>query len=664
MGLRRSTYPCVLRGSHTIVTESLRLRHTPAARTKKDAFVGCDPFESRHLHAMAASLRYLRRMYTFPAHSIRSPSSNRRKPSPAPPRFHHKTRTNNDNSIFRYNQKITPPSSRWTLTLTRTPPAPGTKRGPDLAATIPPLQALSTAAKKAAALVHRTGKKTRDKVALERLAAMSVHDTARPPPHQGPGKFQTVDGGDTEGTNSMPHGKSAPGACGKLTAGGGQDFSGLSNSDPVLTVQERDAIDSRVGEERQNNAARTDSGARHFTDDQERARRRGLAQPVRTASDASAASISKFDENMQQPSERGPALESDLGHPQPLRVQSGGCTREETEGSPGNETASSVGYDLLTPLHWPASDEGWSEPKSPTRGADRGLGFSTMHAKGANSAKSPPGAKPGHDGGRSGTDPIADGPSKLCPICLKRSSRVAMCRKCGRRAAKALKDAKGSRLARVILVPYGNAFGVGELDALEGEGDSVRRWVRLFDDETGADFFYNVHYDSSVWKTAIELPKRRDGRRRKRAGGAGVFGGAPSSAPDNNTPPVSPAVPPKASSGQENTTARGTPGRLAPALKRSPERSAVPARVVVVAEGECLGGPVPEMVLDAHKRLYPTFRLVSQEEVNGLAVGQMGVLPWGDSRLSSRQRTPTGGMGRQGPRAASKAGSTVLFEAL
>lgn len=349
--------------------------------------------------------------------------------------------------------------------------------------------------------------------------------------------------------------------------------------------------------------------------------------------------------------------------------------------------------------------------------------------------------------------------TKTCAICLRRTSPVAMCRKCGRRASKAFKDAQGSRQARVILVPYGAHFGVGEPDALEGEGDSVKRWVRLYDDESGADFYYNVYYDSSVWKSGVELPRPaqvvRTGRRRDkggRGGGGTIIVGSPkstSSVPGRTaSPPGSPMALPSAAAGAAGlapgnpaahsfveggttsfprsltsrmtglaaasgsgagltalrktktafsaasmaalqaaggTFASGTmansgignnasaaapagpiikPAMKPPASPTSPPASpkttaaafasrsagASPSRgnrvVVVLSPGDTS----PEVVLDAHKRIYPPFRLVSREDAEA-AAGSMatgraremeGVTP-GKGHGFTRTRSSRGG---------------------
>ncbi|CAB1116971.1 unnamed protein product [Ectocarpus sp. CCAP 1310/34] len=336
---------------------------------------------------------------------------------------------------------------------------------------------------------------------------------------------------------------------------------------------------------------------------------------------------------------------------------------------------------------------------------------------------------------------------KTCAVCLRRSSPAAMCRKCGRRAAKALKDRAGSRKARVILVPYGGHFGVGEADALQREGDSVKRWVRLLDDETGADFYHNVHYGSSVWKSGIELPKPapvvKAARRRRKVGdgGGGVVAvvGSPNSAasvPRSTTPPApgSPAARalpmaraatnPRAmgmaasgsivhrtalvrrtmmalstasmaalraaaggtanggdnndgedddsksknydndDDGNNGNANKGTssPRTIieramekaaavsSPASSPSPPQknasasptaaAASPGRNRVVVRDA--GDAEPEVVLDAHRRIYPPFRLVSWEDVEAAAVaaelaGMKGVSPRPGTGVSGRK---------------------------
>ncbi|CAM9660541.1 unnamed protein product [Ectocarpus sp. 12 AP-2014] len=345
---------------------------------------------------------------------------------------------------------------------------------------------------------------------------------------------------------------------------------------------------------------------------------------------------------------------------------------------------------------------------------------------------------------------------KTCAVCLRRSSPAAMCPKCGRRAAKALKDREGSRKARVILVPYGGHFGVGEADALQREGDSIKRWVRLLDDETGADFYHNVHYGSSVWKSGIELPKPapvvKAARRQRKVGDAGggvvAVVGSPNSAasvPRGTTPPApgspaaralpmaraatSPRAMGMAASGgivhrtalvrrtmtafsaasmaalraaaggtanggdsndgedddrksknyddDDSNSNKGTSSPrpiIKPAIKKaaavsSPASSPPPPqknasasptaaaaspgrnRVVVRDAGDA----EPEVVLDAHRRIYPPFRLVSWEEVEAAAVaaelaGMKGVSPRPGTGMSGRksysQRTSRDSAGR------------------
>ncbi|CAN0308904.1 unnamed protein product, partial [Ectocarpus sp. 8 AP-2014] len=344
---------------------------------------------------------------------------------------------------------------------------------------------------------------------------------------------------------------------------------------------------------------------------------------------------------------------------------------------------------------------------------------------------------------------------KTCAVCLRRSSPAAMCPKCGRRAAKALKDREGSRKARVILVPYGGHFGVGEADALQREGDSVKRWVRLLDDETGADFYHNVHYGSSVWKSGIELPKPapavKAARRRRKVGdgGGGVVAvvGSPKSAasvPRSTTLPApgSPAAgalpmaraatSPRAigmaasgsivhrtvlvrktmtafsvasvaalraaaggtanggdnndgedddsksknydnddddNNGNVNKGTSSPRSIIKPAIKKTaaasspasspspPQKNAsapptaAPAspgrnRVVVRDAGDA----EPEVVLDAHRRIYPPFRLVSWEEVEAAAVaaelaGMKGVSPRPGTGVSGRKSYSRGTSG-------------------
>lgn len=319
--------------------------------------------------------------------------------------------------------------------------------------------------------------------------------------------------------------------------------------------------------------------------------------------------------------------------------------------------------------------------------------------------------------------PAAD--AKTCAICLQKLSPVAMCRECGRRAAKALKDAQGSRQARIILVPFGAVFGVSEPDALQAEGDAVKRWVRLFDDETGGNFYHNVHYDFSVWESGIELPEvLPEVKRVRRRKGGGVDGGgmvgvasprsnSAAATSGKSTPrPGSPAAIPL-SSPQEGGTgspskttfrvaalaaaaavssaaaSSSTTGRTAlkkanrtfsamsmaalqaaggsgsiniqndsgggaasigggatcrPVIQPAIRNTASPLPLsppktegaaaspgghrVVISEGATGGGGGPQVILDAQKRIYPSFRLISWEDAEAACSGGVqGVTP-------------------------------------
>ncbi len=390
--------------------------------------------------------------------------------------------------------------------------------------------------------------------------------------------------------------------------------------------------------------------------------------------------------------------------------------------------------------------------RSPSRGGGGDASPSTSGGAGAVSAPA-------------GSSSSAAGGPKTCAICLRKPSPVALCRRCGRRAAKAFKDERGSRQALVLLVPYGAFFGVGEVSALGREGDAVGRWTRLFDDETGAHFYYNAHYDTSVWESEIELPKPappalKISRHRKGGGGGGVIvkASSPTSARPTS-PPASPAVGASANESNQGGPTRPTrlvatsPTRLAataagegrssravgrlgsqksktafstssmavlheatrgsvrgglhgsggggggpgggggaikPALKAmtsstslSPPRkvaAALPSapaspagrnKVVVLAAAE--EAAVPEIVIDAHKRMYPPFRLLSREDAQaaaaaaataaaGVAVGGMeGVVPGGRLTLASprltlapRKSSSRGGSGTPGDSAAGR----------
>ena len=332
--------------------------------------------------------------------------------------------------------------------------------------------------------------------------------------------------------------------------------------------------------------------------------------------------------------------------------------------------------------------------------------------------------------------------TKICAVCLRKPSPAALCRRCGRRAAKAFKDDQGSRRARVLLVPYGSFFGVAEPSALQGEGDAVKRWVRLLDDEAGAHFYYNAHYDSAIWKSGIEPPKPvpvvKLARRRKGGGGGGpIVAASPPKSGRSVTPPASPPVaaplPPRAtgtaaataataaaavaSAGHTGRTAlqktrtmfsaasmaalhaatgggagsnapgggggdgpRTTTPTIKPALKlsappSSPQRKIVAGpsspgnRVVLLTAGD------DEVVLDAHKRIYPPFRLISWEEAAAAAAaaaagavtpgGMEGVTPGPGGGLGlGRKSYSRGGSAatpvdsaRERPRSVSRAGT-------
>ena len=194
-----------------------------------------------------------------------------------------------------------------------------------------------------------------------------------------------------------------------------------------------------------------------------------------------------------------------------------------------------------------------------------------------------------------------------------------MCGVCGSRAARSLKDAQGWRQARVLLERYGEPFGLDLPDALGLEGNAARRWVRFYDDEAGSDFYYNVHYDRSVWKGAIGLQNTGSALecRRHREKGAGMLRVASNTEREMITPPLISATstPPKGTDGIATPlkTTRGKPPALSRPISRQPsERLAVLPGIVMQAQVEDC--PIPDVVYDAHKRIYPPFRLVSREE--------------------------------------------------
>lgn len=226
-----------------------------------------------------------------------------------------------------------------------------------------------------------------------------------------------------------------------------------------------------------------------------------------------------------------------------------------------------------------------------------------------------------------GEDTATKAAIKPCAYCLTRLSPFIMCGKCGRRAARALKDARGSRPVRVLLERYGQPFGLKFPDALETEGDAVRRWVQLYDDQTGAHFFYNVHYDCSVWKGAIDLPKREAARNglRRRKGGPGMIGDSSSNnAPGRIKPSLRLNMSPSLD-GAGHITAPPNSKQESSALGRSISREptecfTIPPRVMVSAERD--RGGETEVVLDAHRRLHPPIRLISRENSRGSGEGQ------------------------------------------
>lgn len=355
--------------------------------------------------------------------------------------------------------------------------------------------------------------------------------------------------------------------------------------------------------------------------------------------------------------------------PRPTHAQEGGgeeivCTEDSVFRS--NVPLALTGSEMLTPLHWPVGNETGFEQDFYSGQGGRSPGRSGRHSRKRDKAHALPEANSICRGGGIGNENFTDdSPSKTCAVCLKRPSRVAMCRKCGRRAAKALKDAEGSRQARAILVPFGDAFGVLEADALEMEGDNVRRWVRLYDDEAGADFFYNVHFDSSVWRGDVELPKPKanPGTSRRRKSGRGVKVSAPGDTPplvdkkyettaaSSSTPALlhkartssatatTSACTPTATSGGDRgrsaLSSRGggratfavgatAAGRLAtPTTKKT--SAGRPTRVVVLTADEGSEIPAPEVVLDVHKLIYPKFRLVSQKDAAAAAEAKKGL---------------------------------------
>ena len=222
-----------------------------------------------------------------------------------------------------------------------------------------------------------------------------------------------------------------------------------------------------------------------------------------------------------------------------------------------------------------------------------------------------------------GTSVGENTPSKLCAVCLAELSPTAMCDRCARLAASAFKDTHGSRRGRLILVPHGHAFGISEEDLLEREGDSVRRWTRLFDDSTDADFFYNVYYDSSVWRNGIVLPEAENiakgGRRRRKGGGGGRGGGVAIDAPDSITlRKKTPSEHRSARSSRGSTTPIATqpaaaPGRPMSESHRPPslQRPAAAARSGAESRGDGdRNHAIPNVVFDAHKQPYPKSRLV------------------------------------------------------
>lgn len=212
-----------------------------------------------------------------------------------------------------------------------------------------------------------------------------------------------------------------------------------------------------------------------------------------------------------------------------------------------------------------------------------------------------------------------------CAYCLTRRSPFVMCDKCGRRAARALKDARGSRQVRVLLEGYGEPFGLEFPDALEMEGDAVRRWTQLYDDQTGAQFFYNVYYDCSVWKGAIDLPKRETAQNglRRRKEGPGMLVDSSNNYSGRRKPSLRLNMSPTLDGADHIPTpliAKQESSALARSISReSTEYFKTPTRVIVSIERD--RGTETEVVIDAHRRLHPSIRLVSREDLEATAKG-------------------------------------------
>lgn len=590
------------------------------------------------------------------------------------------------------------------------PGAAGIKAIPALTATV---NRFRTAAQMATGLTSKVGTKASKQQVAESIPGTSVDDTAQPSPIATLENHQNPNARDKGGLGHMYVDSVYPsGSEGEfnVTAESTGDKNGTENVQ--RTVWSVDAARGVEGNEKEKGSSFQPSpGAATST-------KRSNPDHGNLFADESARPLT---DPGPAGGTGGPQALSYASHPSHNHEEPGGRRGDKDIDVAGSSfvRATTAGLDPVTSLQCPVAD--CREGTSDSRASTGRPGSRRTKRRARRDGRAP---KSREDTSRHPGGAVTGGPSKLCAVCLKKSSSFAMCDKCGRRAARALKDARGSRWARIFLVPYGDFFGVAEADALEGEGDAVRQWVQLVDDETGADFYYNVHYDSSVWKGMIDLsktkPRARSGGRRKRGGDKIVA----KSTPDKQTPPVSlSAVSSKSvvrqsstitkAAGRTSTANRGV-GRSAmtatgrataiaagrpttitavrPAMtavgratlvaatsagghprsaaaKSCPQRPTTASRAVLLPpEAEELNDLNPRLVLDAHKWLYPGFRLLwpeDEEAAPAMAGGgsKRGTPVGGGARPDSRQQNLTGDRDRSRSRTVSIGGTALVAAA-
>lgn len=229
------------------------------------------------------------------------------------------------------------------------------------------------------------------------------------------------------------------------------------------------------------------------------------------------------------------------------------------------------------------------------------------------------------EGAREATPQRGACTEKICAICLERRTSVAVCQLCGKRAAKAFKEIYGSRKARCILTHFGNAFGVKQNDVLQAEEEWMKHWVRLHDDETDQDFFYNIYFDSAVWKGAIEIPKcqheAKNIRQALRCANTNRVDRISAIGPEPCA--ITPAGSPISDRGGGDAFNSPRTPRDSPVSELYLESRASTSdlgvagrnrRLVLSSRGEEANN-VPMMVKEAHKYLLPSYRLLLNKDV-------------------------------------------------